>query len=314
MNPNTVRTDRARAPRTAAAVALVMAACLAALAPAPAPAQAQAPSTLVRLETSLGPIDIRLYDSQAPATVANFLGYLRSGAYDASFFHRSVPGFVVQGGGYSFTAGVGPRKIPAGPPVVNEFSPTRSNLRATVAMAKLGGDPNSATTEWFVNLADNAANLDNQNGGFTVFGKLTVPGMAVMDAIAALNIVNIGGCYGNSALASVPMVAAPSACSGISDQNLTMVRSARELPAPATDVDRVFNYIEATYPQYARPSGYVSTTEPGLGYYFRYYAGTNAYLGFKDGNLYYLVPAISGDVQLLAPLAGLLAAAVAAGY
>jgi cyclophilin family peptidyl-prolyl cis-trans isomerase len=276
---------------------------------------AHAQGSMVRLETSLGPLDIRLYDSQTPATVANFLAYLRSGAYANSFVHRSVPGFVVQTGGYTWTEGFGPSKIPAGPPVVNEFSTSRSNLRGTVAMAKLGGNPNSATTEWFVNLANNAANLDNQNGGFTVFGKVTLPGMAIVDRMAGLTVLNIGGCFANgSALSAVPMRATPATCAGVSDQNLTMVRSARELPATATDADRVFNFIEATYPEYTQPSGFASVTEPSLGYYYRYYSGSNAYLGYKDGNLYYLVPAINNQINLLAPLADLLVQAAAAGY
>jgi peptidyl-prolyl cis-trans isomerase A (cyclophilin A) len=274
-----------------------------------------AQSTMVRLETSLGPVDIRLLDTEAPATVANFLGYLRSGAYGSSFFHRSMPGFVLQGGGYTWNAGVGPAKIPAGPPVVNEFSSSRSNLRGTVAMAKLGGNPNSATTEWFVNLVNNAANLDNQTGGFTVFGRVTTPGMAVVDRVAALSRLNFAGCYVNgSAFTDVPMRASVTTCAGISDQNLTMLNTARELPVPINDADRVFNYIEATYPEYARPSGFVSVTDPGLGYYYRYYPGTNAYLGYKDGVLYYLVPAINDQINRLATLAELLPQAVAAGY
>ncbi len=277
------------------------------------PAAAQ--STMVRLETALGPVDIRLFDRQAPATVANFLGYVRSGAYTQSFVHRSVSGFIVQTGGYTWSQGAGPAKIPAGPPVVNEFSLTRSNLRGTVAMAKLGGNPNSATTEWFVNVANNAANLDNQNGGFTVFGQVTAPGLAVVDRVAALAKLNFSNCFVNGgAFTDVPMRATVTSCAGISDQNLTMVQSARELPAPVSDADRVFNFIEASYPEYARPTGFVSVTEPTLGYYFRYYPGTDAYLGFKDGSLYYLVPAISNQVVRIASLAELLPQAQAAGY
>lgn len=136
-------------------------------------------ANLVRLETSLGDIVFELVDD-APVTTANFLQYVDDGFYDGTIFHRVVPGFVVQGGGFlpGMVAQEGLRD-----PIVNEFSPTRSNLRATVAMAKVGGNPDSATSQFFVNLGDNSQNLDNQNGGFTVFARV-VEGMDVVDAIA----------------------------------------------------------------------------------------------------------------------------------
>ncbi len=150
-------------------------------------------ATTVRLQTTLGAIDVSLYDAAAPRTVANFLGYVNRGAYRNSFFHRSVPGFIIQGGGFIWSdlAGnvVG---VAADAPVVNEFSASRSNRRGTVAMAKLGGDPNSATSQWFINLADNGPSLDGQNGGFTVFGEVTAGSMAVVDALARLPRVNAG--------------------------------------------------------------------------------------------------------------------------
>lgn len=150
-------------------------------------------ATTVRLTTSVGAIDIVLYDAAAPRTVANFLTYVDSGAYRNSFVHRSVPGFVIQGGGFGWDDATGNVVgVPANPPVANEFSASRSNRRGTIAMAKLGGDPNSATSQWFINLADNSSNLDNQNGGFTVFGEVTASSMAVVDAIAALPLVNAG--------------------------------------------------------------------------------------------------------------------------
>ena len=149
-------------------------------------------ATTVRLTTTLGAIDITLYDTAAPQTVANFLAYVNGGAYRDSFIHRSVPGFVIQGGGFVWDAAGNVVSVPTRPPVVNEFSASRSNKRGTVAMAKLGGDPNSATSQWFVNLADNSANLDGQNGGFTVFGEVSAASMAVVDAIAALQRANAG--------------------------------------------------------------------------------------------------------------------------
>lgn len=140
---------------------------------------------IVRFETNLGNIDVELYADRAPKTVANFLSYMNKGAYTNSIIHRTVANFVIQGGGYRLsTSSVDP--IPSDAPVVNEFGV--SNTRGTIAMAKQEGNPNSATNQWFFNLRDaNAANLDAQNGGFTVFGKITSDaGLVIMDRIAAV--------------------------------------------------------------------------------------------------------------------------------
>ncbi|HWE97242.1 MAG TPA: peptidylprolyl isomerase [Tepidisphaeraceae bacterium] len=142
--------------------------------------------------TTLGQIPVALTPSTTPFTVANFLNYVNSGAYNNSIFHRSVPGFIIQGGGYTYTsAATGLVAIPANPPVINEFG--ASNVRGTIAMAKLGTDPNSATSQFFFNEADNASNLDSQNGGFTVFGNVVgAAGLAVMDALAAVPVPTPG--------------------------------------------------------------------------------------------------------------------------
>ncbi len=141
----------------------------------------------VRFHTNLGDIDVTLTPDVAPLTVANFLNYLNSGAYTNTIFHRSVSGFIIQGGGY--TLGNPPVAITQNAAVQNEFNV--SNTRGTIAMAKLGTDPNSATNQWFFNLADNSSNLDNQNGGFTVFGKISNnASLTVMDRIAALPVIN----------------------------------------------------------------------------------------------------------------------------
>jgi len=137
--------------------------------------------TPVRFNTVLGSFNVELYDTAAPQTVANFLNYVRGGDYWSHLVHRVVPGFVVQGGGYWYPEW---SAIPADPPVANE--PGLSNVRGTLAMAKLPGDPNSATSQWFVNLADNSDPLDTDNGGYTVFGHVLGNGMAVVDAIAAV--------------------------------------------------------------------------------------------------------------------------------
>ena len=134
------------------------------------------------IETPLGDIPVELYPETAPLTVQNFLAYADGGDYDGALIHRSVPGFVIQGGGYR-PVGAGYGAIPTDPPVPNE--PCLSNTLGTLAMARLGGQPNSATSQWFVNLANNTA-LDSVDGGFTAFGRVVGNGMAVANAIAAL--------------------------------------------------------------------------------------------------------------------------------
>jgi peptidyl-prolyl cis-trans isomerase A (cyclophilin A) len=143
-------------------------------------------ATVVEFQTVMGNFEVNLYDNDTPATVANFLDYVNNGAYTNSVYHRSAPGFVVQGGGFTLGMALPLNTILTNPPVTNE--PEFSNVRGTIAMAKLGGDPNSATSQWFFNLADNSANLDGQNGGFTAFGEVVGNGMDVIDAIAALPI------------------------------------------------------------------------------------------------------------------------------
>jgi len=145
----------------------------------------------VRMRTDFGDFFINMTPENAPLTVENFLAYVNSGAYDDSFFHRnpSGGGFVLQGGEFFWPQGAAnPLNIPEIAPVMNEFNV--SNTRGTVALAKLAGDPNSGTNNFFVNLADNGANLDNQNGGFTVFGTINAAGMEVIDTIAALRTAN----------------------------------------------------------------------------------------------------------------------------
>ena len=162
-------------------------------------------SSTVRMETTLGVIEVLLYDNAAPRTVANFLQYVNSGAFNNSFVHRSVPGFIIQGGGFVWNDAAGNMSsLPTNGPVANEFSTTRSNLRGTIAMAKLSGDPNSATSQWFFNLANNAASLDVQNGGFTVFGEVSPASMSVIDAIANLPRINAGSPFDELPLVSTP--------------------------------------------------------------------------------------------------------------
>lgn len=143
-------------------------------------------ATIVQFQTVMGDFTVNLYDKTTPKTVENFLAYVKSGAYTNTIIHRSVPGFIVQGGGFKYPLA----DVAQNAAVTNE--PVYANKRGTIAMAKLGGQPNSATTQWFFNLADNSTKLDPQNGGFTVFGEVTGNGMAIIDAMAALSIFNAG--------------------------------------------------------------------------------------------------------------------------
>ncbi len=152
-----------------------------------------APIQIARVSTNLGDIDIELFTADTPLSVANFLTYANDGRYDNIIFHRLVDDFVIQGGGYANELGF--ERIERDDTIFNE--PGISNLRGTVSFAKLGNNPNSATSEWFFNLGDNSENLDNQNGGFTVFGEITDDeGLAVMDAIAALDTIDASGIDG----------------------------------------------------------------------------------------------------------------------
>jgi cyclophilin family peptidyl-prolyl cis-trans isomerase len=140
----------------------------------------------VEVVTVLGSLCFDLLDrpGEAPGTVDNFLGYVARGDYDGTFFHRLIPDFVLQGGGYRYDPVDRYQAVTAGPMIQNE--PGISNLRGTVAMAKLAGQPNSATHEWFVNVVDNVA-LDTNNGGFTVFARVLPQTLPVLDALAELH-------------------------------------------------------------------------------------------------------------------------------
>lgn len=128
----------------------------------------KAPHPQVIFETDLGKITIELYPEDAPKTVANFLAYVDNGFYEGTIFHRVIPGFVVQGGGLTYDF----QHKETADPVVNESSNGLKNLEGTLSMARVS-DPDSATSQFFINLADNK-HLDPDGGkpGYTVFGKV----------------------------------------------------------------------------------------------------------------------------------------------
>jgi peptidyl-prolyl cis-trans isomerase A (cyclophilin A) len=145
-------------------------------------------ATTVQFQTVMGDFEVNLYDKSTPKTVENFLAYVKSDAYKDVVIHRAIKDFVVQAGGYKFEQKLPLVLVTSNPAVINE--PVFSNRRGTIAMAKLGTDPNSATNQFFFSLKDNSENLDQQNGGFTVFGEVTGNGMGIIDSIVNLNIFN----------------------------------------------------------------------------------------------------------------------------
>ena len=144
-----------------------------------------ATATHAKIQTSKGDIIVELYPEQAPKTVANFMEYATSGHYDRLIFHRVVPGFVIQGGGYSS----GFIERPTNDPIPYEGDNGLSNARGTLAMARTS-DPDSATSQWYINLKDNTK-LDHRENdlgpiyGYTVFGRV-IDGMDVVDEIGAV--------------------------------------------------------------------------------------------------------------------------------
>ena len=143
-------------------------------------------ATLVRLETTFGNIDIRLTDDVTPITVTNFLNYVNSGRYNNTFFYRDS-GAVIQGGGFTFP---GFNRVPQDAAIVNEFQAgVTTNIRGTIGMAKTS-DPNSATSDFFINLTDNSSSFDNplNSGGFTTFGTVSSDTLATVDTIAAVPV------------------------------------------------------------------------------------------------------------------------------
>ena len=167
-------------------------------------------------------------ERKTKATAKNFLKYVDNGLYDQSIFHRSVSNFVLQGGGFaapllSSSQGGMPTEIQDYGTVKNQ--PGNSNLEGTVAMAKLGGQPDSATNQWFINLSDNTF-LDEQNGGFTVFGKVLGSGMDVVGDLASADVFNFGG-----VVSQLPLWTPPGDVVDVRPDDYLTVDRARELPA-----------------------------------------------------------------------------------
>lgn len=167
--------------RRAAVVALAMVAI--------APAVFAAQATQVKVDTNMGAFVIELNAKAAPKTVENFLAYVRSGFYKNTLFHRVIPNFMIQGGG--FVMGMEEKDTRA--PIALESRNGLSNVRGTIAMARTN-DPNSATSQFFINVRDNRfldANQAQDGNGYAVFGKV-VSGMSTVDAIARVKTHSVG--------------------------------------------------------------------------------------------------------------------------
>jgi peptidyl-prolyl cis-trans isomerase A (cyclophilin A) len=151
-----------------------------------------AKNPVVEMDTTMGVIKIELLTAKAPITTKNFLDYVSSGFFTGTIFHRVVPNFVIQGGGYTTTMA----RKPTQPPIKNESDNGLKNLRGTLSMARYG-DPNSATSQFFINLQANPS-LDAEPGkpGYAVFAKV-VDGMAIVDKIAAAKTAPKGAGFEN---------------------------------------------------------------------------------------------------------------------
>lgn len=167
--------------RRAVVVALAMAAFV--------PAAFAAQATQVKVDTNMGAFVIELNAKAAPKTVENFLAYVKSGFYKNTLFHRVIPNFMIQGGG--FVMGMEEKDTRA--PIALESRNGLSNVRGTIAMARTN-DPNSATSQFFINVRDNRfldANQAQDGNGYAVFGKV-VSGMSTVDAIARVKTHSVG--------------------------------------------------------------------------------------------------------------------------
>lgn len=156
-----------------------------------APAAGEPANPRVLIETSKGRVVVELFPALAPRSVANFLTYVNREFYNGTVFHRVIPGFMAQGGGF----GLDLQKKPTSPAIANEADNRLRNLRGTLAMARTN-DPNSATSQFFINVVDNFM-LDHRGKtpagwGYAVFGEV-VEGMDVVDAIVSVPRGNLGG-------------------------------------------------------------------------------------------------------------------------
>jgi peptidyl-prolyl cis-trans isomerase A (cyclophilin A) len=150
--------------------------------------QPQAKSDTVVVTTTMGTITVVVFEKEAPISAKNFLAYVDSGFFSGLIFHRVIPGFMIQGGGFMKNLTKRPTILP---PIKNESDNGLKNDRGTLSMARTA-DPNSATSQFFINLVDNPAlDVTSRNAGYAVFGKV-IHGMDVVDKIAQVKTSTVG--------------------------------------------------------------------------------------------------------------------------
>ncbi|MFT5718079.1 MAG: peptidyl-prolyl cis-trans isomerase A (cyclophilin A) [Oleiphilaceae bacterium] len=136
--------------------------------------------TIATINTSMGDIKLELFKNKAPSTVANFIAYAKSGFFNGTIFHRVIPNFMIQAGGFDSSLAKKTTKNP----ITNEANPFVPNRRGTIAMARTSA-PNSATSQFFINVVDNSSlNKSSSSAGYAVFGKV-LSGMIVADQISS---------------------------------------------------------------------------------------------------------------------------------
>jgi len=161
-------------------------------------------ATVVRFETNVGVIDVELFENDAPITTQNFLTYVNAGDYDDTVIHRSVPGFIIQGGGYRYLGNSNFSDVPDNGPIVMEND--LSNTQYTIAMAR-NNNPNSATNEFFFNLIDNSDTLDPggvTDAGYAVFGQV-IRGAEVVKLIESFFRINFSSSNVGPATSEFPI-------------------------------------------------------------------------------------------------------------
>ncbi len=144
----------------------------------------------IRIATSLGDLLVKLDPEKAPISTRNFLAYADAGFYDGTVFHRVIATFMIQGGGY--TADM--NRKPTSPPIANEWKNGLRNTRGTLAMARLGGDPDSATSQFFVNVADNPF-LDRPQPDGAAYAVLVIEGETEIEG-SVMNVPARGSALG----------------------------------------------------------------------------------------------------------------------